>query len=304
MRRWKPQSSVGPWLALALLALCLAGAALPASRLMQIFSGPPESWPIGPPVLGWTVLLLALAAAAAALAYRTAAAFTLSYQLDRNGLYITWLGNRAVIPLDQITSLDAGIALDPLPLRVLQQIGYYWGQATSLDDRPVHLFSTRSPARSLAIHTPGASYLIAPADSDTFVQELEQRRNLGATKPLTSTIESGRMFLYSFWNDPAIRLLLLTALALNLLALAILSVRYPDLPLMIEMRFDPTGQVADVRPRYQALFFPLAPLALTLVNLALGMLLYTRQQISARLLQGASVTVQLLFAIALITILR
>jgi hypothetical protein len=70
------------------------------------------------------------------------------------------------------------------------------------------------------------------------------------------------------------------------------------------MRFDPVGQVADVRPRYQILFIPLAAFGLTLVNLILGMALYARQLLSARLIQGASLVVQILFAIALVTITR
>ena len=83
----------------------------------------------------------------------------------------------------------------------------------------------------------------------------------------------------------------------------------PDTPFWqlastLNMRFDATGQVADVRPRHQILFIPLAALGLTLVNLALGMLLYARQLLSARLIQGASLVVQILFAIALVTITR
>ncbi|HEU5086526.1 MAG TPA: hypothetical protein VFT99_03740, partial [Roseiflexaceae bacterium] len=70
------------------------------------------------------------------------------------------------------------------------------------------------------------------------------------------------------------------------------------------MRFDATGQAADVRPRHQVLFIPLAAFALLLVNLVLGLALYRRQTLSARLLQGASVIVQILFFVALATIIR
>jgi hypothetical protein len=73
---------------------------------------------------------------------------------------------------------------------------------------------------------------------------------------------------------------------------------------MLQMRFDPTGQAADIRPRHQVLFIPLAAFGLTLVNLILGIALYRRQQLSAYLLQGASIIMQILFAIALITIIR
>jgi uncharacterized membrane protein len=154
------------------------------------------------------------------------------------------------------------------------------------------------------INTTAGGYVVSPADFDTFVQDLEQRRNLGATKPLAPTIEAGRMFLYDFWNDRTVRWLMIVAVLLNLLALALLAWRYPDLPATLEMRFDATGQAADVRPRHQVLFIPLAAFALLLVNLVLGLALYRRQTLSARLLQGASVIVQILFFVALATIIR
>jgi hypothetical protein len=249
-------------------------------------------------------LLLALGFVAVALAYRTAATFTLGYELDRNGLYITWLGNRAVIPLDQIRSLDLGVRLEALPPLALGGLGYYWGQTTDETGRVVQLFTTAPPERCLIVHTAEASYAISPADREAFAQDLEQRRNLGATKPLASMIEPGRMFLYSFWKDGAIRGLLLGSLAINLLTLAILCARYPDLAAELAMRFDATGAVVDMRPRYQTLSIPLAAFGLTLVNTALGIALYTRQQLSARLLQGASLTVQVLFIIGLLTVIR
>ncbi|GAB4118365.1 MAG: PH domain-containing protein [Roseiflexaceae bacterium] len=304
MRRWKPQPTTSRWILVALLTLSLVLLGFVLSRLVAIFRGPPEQWVIDLSLFGWMTLLLALGFVAAALAYRTAATFTLGYELDRNGLYITWLGNRAVIPLDQISSLDLGVRLEALPPLALGGLGYYWGQTTDETGRVVQLFTTEAPERCLIVHTAEASYAISPADREAFAQDLEQRRNLGATKPLASMIEPSRMFLYSFWKDATIRGLLLGSLAINLLTLAILCVRYPDLAVELAMRFDATGAVVDMRPRYQTLSIPLAAFGLTLVNTALGIALYTRQQLSARLLQGASLTVQVLFIIGLLTVIR
>src|SRR5262245_56069179 len=106
MRRWRPQPSSGRWIALLLVLAALAGAATLGVRLALALSGAPQGWPISLgmywQIVGFVILLLL----AAALAYRAIAAFTLSYELDRNGLYITWLGNRAVVPLDQIQNVD------------------------------------------------------------------------------------------------------------------------------------------------------------------------------------------------------
>ncbi|HEU5090279.1 MAG TPA: PH domain-containing protein, partial [Roseiflexaceae bacterium] len=223
-----------PWIALALMLLALAACWWPFQYLRAAFSSTPDTWQLDLRIYGWIVLLLGLLLVAAMLAYRVAAALTLGYELDRNGLYISWLGNRAIVPLDQIESVEAGASGLRMPWGPLQQVGYWWGRAYDAD-RPVHLFSTSSPRRALLINTTAGGYVVSPADFDTFVQDLEQRRNLGATKPLAPTIEAGRMFLYDFWNDRTVRWLMIVAVLLNLLALALLAWRYPDLPATLEM---------------------------------------------------------------------
>ncbi len=86
MRRWSPQSSPGRWIALLILLAALAGAAVLGIRLAQALSGPPEDWPITFGLYWQIVGFLILLLLAGALAYRTLAAFTLGYELDRNGL--------------------------------------------------------------------------------------------------------------------------------------------------------------------------------------------------------------------------
>lgn len=286
---------------MALLAAALALSALTGLQIARVLSGPPESWRVDMGLFGLILGLLLLLAAAAWLAYRAAAAFTLAYELDRNGLYVTWLGNRAVIPLDRITSIDVGAAVS-LPWGPAQMIGSYWGRARD-GEMAMHLFASLPPTRSLVVYTADAAYVISPADTEAFVQDLEQRRNLGAAKPLAPTVEPSAMFLYAFWNDGTVRWLLLLALGLNMAALAMLAARYPSLAPLVEMRFDATGAVAELRPRHQALFLPLAAFGLSLLNIGLGLAIYRRERLGARLLQGASVIVQLLFVVALAAVI-
>ena len=302
MRRWKPKPSLRPWIALALLLAALALAIFLIVRLFHALAGPPAGWPIDTTLYFQVLLLVGALVVVGVLSYRVGSALTLGYELDRNGLYITWLGNRAVVPLERIQSVDVGVRQASMPL--LPGIAYLHGRGLTTDGLRLHLFATQPLARCLVIYTPGDAYAISPADLETFVQDLEQRRNLGATKPMAATFEPSRMFLYDFWNDGTVRALLLLAFALNLLVLGILALRYPSLAPMVRMRFDAAGQVADLRPRHQVLFLPLAAFAVSLLNVVLGLLLYRGQQLGARLLQGASVVAQLLFGIATLTIIR
>ena len=226
-------------------------------------TGSADQWQINLELYGWIVLLLGLLLLTGMLIYRAIAAFTLAYELDRNGLYIVWLGNRAIVPLDQISRIDIGATGVRMPWRLLQGIGYYWGQGRTDDDKVAHLFSTRAPQASLLLNTDQASYVVSPDDRDTFIQELEQRRNLGSTKAMAPVVEAGRIFVYAFWADPTIRRLLILALFLNLLNLGLLMWRYPTLPGMLEMRFDALGNVSEYRPQFQILYIPLAAFAVT-----------------------------------------
>ena len=304
MRRWKPKPSFNAWAALLLLIVALAGAGWLGISLAREFASPPQTWRVDLAVYSRLVGLLGLLAISGALIYRVAAAFTLSYDLDRNGLYINWLGNRAVVPLDNIYTVDVGLVGERVPWRFIRWIGYYWGQGWTSDGKRLHLFTTQPLARCLVLYTADEAYAISPADHEAFVQDLEQRRNLGATKPLVPVVEPSRIFLYAFWNDRTVRALLLLALFLNLLVLAVLAARYPLLGPTVPMRFNAIGQVAEPRPRHQVLFLPLAACGLTLLNTVVGLAFYRQQQLGARLLQGASVVVQILFGVAVATIIR
>jgi hypothetical protein len=304
MRRWKPKPAFNTWAGLLLLIVALSGAALLGIPLARQFAGPPQSWQVDLAVYSRLVGVLALLAISGALIYRVAAGFTLSYDLDRNGLYINWLGNRAVVPLEKIYSVDAGIQGERVPWRFIRWIGYYWGQGRTADGKRLHLFASQPLARCLVLYTADEAYAISPADHEAFVQDLEQRRNLGATKPLAPTVEPSRIFLYAFWNDRTVRALLLLALLLNLIVVALLAARYPLLGSTVPMRFNAIGQVAEPRPRHQVLFLPLAAFGLSLLNTVVGLAFYRQQQLGARLLQGASVVVQLLFGVAVVTIIR
>ncbi|MBC8160237.1 MAG: hypothetical protein H7Z42_03375 [Roseiflexaceae bacterium] len=286
------------------MALVSAAAAYAGIGLYAVFAVAPEQWLIDLALYGRVILFLALLVLAGALTYRVAAAFTLSYDLDRNGLYINWLGNRAVVPLDQILHLDIGLGAAAQGWNPLNAIGYYAGQRSLDDGRLAHRFATAPNTRALIIHTSTALYAISPKDTEAFVQDLEQRRNLGAAKSLASTVEPGRMFLYAFWHDPIVRRLLLMAFVINLLVMGLLAARYNDLALIIQMRYNATGDVVAMLPRHEALFMPFAAFLLSLVNMVLGLLLYRSQMLGARLLQAASVLVQILFGIAVITVLR
>ncbi|NJN68775.1 MAG: hypothetical protein HC884_19775 [Chloroflexaceae bacterium] len=303
MQRWNTKPSPGPWIGLVLLIITAGGGIFLGLRLGPALLRPPEEWAVDLALYGELVAVVCLTILAGVLAYRVAGGLTMGYTMDRNGIYIHWLGNRAVIPIDDIEQIDSGDRHARIPLSFLQGVGYYWGQGRTSKGQRLHLFSTLPPDKCLILHTSNDAYAVSPARRDTFVQNLEQRRRIGAVKPLSHAQQPGRMVFYAFWSDPVVRWSILLAFGLNLLLLGILAGFYPELAANIPMRFDPTGQVAELRPRHQVLFLPLAATGLLLLNTALGLALYRREETGARLLQVASVLAQVLFSVAVFAII-
>lgn len=302
MRRWKPQPGLARWLGLAALVAAGAGSGLLGLRLWAVLTQPPASWPVDLQLYGLVLAFLALLFVTALLIYRVASSLTMAYEIDRNGLYISWIGNRLVVPLERIENLERGSSGLPMPWWILPGIGSYQGRVRMRDGRTLNLFATRAPRAALLVTAGDQAYIISPNDTDSFVQDLEQRRRLGAVKPLTPTFEPSRLFFYAFWRDPMVRWAIIGACGLNLLLLGFLATRYPGLSEAIALRFTATGEVAELRPRHQVLFLPLAALTLLLLNTGLGMSLYNRTADGARLLQLGSALVQIFFAVAALTI--
>ncbi|MEI7645477.1 MAG: PH domain-containing protein [Chloroflexales bacterium] len=302
MRRWKPQPSSRLWVAVALLTLALAGTITMFAQIGIALARPPADWEINLSLYGQILIGLAMLLAAGIFAYRVAAALTLAYGVDRNGFYIFWLGNRAVVPLAQIESVEVGVGMREGAGSLARSIGYYHGSVRLPEGKVVQRFTSVPLAQSLILHTPGDSFAISPADAETFVQELEQRRRIGVILQLSSGIEVGRAFFYAFWEDRVVRVALLTAVGLSLLLMGWLAAIYPGMPAMIDLRTDAEGVALALRPRHQMIFLPLAAVAILLINTGFGLSLYSRTPAGARLLQIASALAQILFAVAILTI--
>ncbi len=304
MRRWKPFPSAGRWLALALALVFSAGSLFFGWLCAQRFSGLAADWSIDLDFFLRFLCFLAMVFLAGTSWMRFIQVVSLWYGLDRNVVYIGSLGNQEMVPLDDIVRLDFGVRVDGLPVQIIQGIGCYWGTGNSADSASVMVRSTIPPRRCIFIVTHKGTYAISPDEIEIFVQELEQRRHLGATKQHSIEVVYGPWFNTPFWNDISSIYLLIIALVLNIFAFGVLARYFPQLPAQIEMRFDAVGGVSELRPRHQALFLPLAAFGVTLVNMFGAMVFFRYEKLVARMLQGASVVVQILFSVAVIMIVR
>jgi len=304
MRRWKPQPSWRRRAAVAALVVAMVamlGVTLPLGRdLLR----PLIEWPINRDLFLRLLISLALVVTTIVMAYRVATAFTLTYAVDRNGLYISWLGSSVVISLQAIRSIEQGVRLPMSNGSPFADLGYLHGQVQLADGRRLHRFTTQPLANSLLVYTAEEVYAIAPQDPTAFIQDLEQRQRIGAAQIRPLEVEVVRPFIYLFWEDPLIRTSLLVAVGMNLGLAGWLMSIYPDLPAMIDLRANALGAPTTMAPGYQILLLPLAGAVIGLLNSVIALLLYRQEPTGARLLLMGAFVVQLLFLVAALTILR
>lgn len=304
MRRWKPQPS---WrrraavVALIVATLAMLGMTIPLGLdLLR----PISDWPINRDLFLRMLVSLALVVTTIIMAYRVATALTLTYAMDRNGLYICWLGSSVAISLQAIRSIEQGVRLPISSGSPFADLGYLHGQVQLADGRRLHRFTTQPLANSLLVYTAEEVYAISPQDPTTFIQDLEQRQRIGAAQIRSLEVEVQRPFIYLFWEDPFIRISLLVAVGMNLGLAGWLMSIYPDLPAMIDLRANALGAPTTMAPGYQILLLPLAGAVIGLLNSVIALLLYRQEPTGARLLLMGAFVVQLLFLVAALTILR
>ncbi|MBM4412850.1 MAG: hypothetical protein FJ040_05305 [Chloroflexi bacterium] len=300
MRRWKPFPSIGRWLALVIALLFSAGFVAFAWLIARSFVGQPIEWQVDFEFFLQFLAMIVMLLLSGFAWLRWLQTISMWYGLDRNAVFIGSLGNIEAVHLDQIERIDFGMSVENLPQPLTQGIGCYWGQGTAVGHDCVYIRSTLPASRCLFIVTEHFTYAISPTEIELFVQEIEQLRNLGGTKRIIPDYEAGPWFNTAFWSDASSKLLLTLAILINVIAVGLISWYYPTLAAEVEMRFDAIGGVLESRPRHQTLFLPLAALGLTLANLVGAIVFFRYEKLISRMLQGASVVIQILFCVAVL----
>jgi hypothetical protein len=248
-------------------------------QLARVFQGPMEDWPISFGTFGWGLAAVAGVLGALLLLWLGLQLGSLSYALDRNGIYVTQPGSRYTIPLDQITTI---LTTQP--------------RSTA---KPTIIFGRGRPEQQLWVETYGYAYRLALSDRERFSREVQERRQLGVVQSQPEGRVRARQALYDFFGGTVVRRLLLLSLILNLGLWSLLTWRFPELPTTVPVRFDPLGGTAGTRAKTYTLLLPTVASATWLGNLLLALLSYSRSRLIAELLLLGSLIVQLVLLLAI-----
>lgn len=304
MNRWRARRPWGIWLGLLLALVAWAGAGWASLTVSRRLAGPPSDWPLTLGIFGLVVLTLTGFVVGGVVLYRVLSALTLHYRIDRNAVTIHWLGNTAVVPMNRIAGVTIGVQASRLPTMLARSFGYRRGIGRTADGTPLVLFSTAPLAQSIVLTTDTSAYVVSPHNRDGFVQEIEERRNLGIVQGQQEGVVRTSRLSYAFWTDPGIRISLALGLLFNLLLWAVLSARYTTLSDVLALRFDATGTIVGTVPREQILALPLIGLLVWLANAGLSMAVYRLSKVGAILLLVGAIVGQCLLAVSLWAAMR
>lgn len=263
-------------------------------------------------------LLVISLVALAHLAYRTWAAFTLEYWVDRNALNVRWADVRQQIPLAAIRRIVLGVEPGvqapaawrnwPAPWIAAPDAPAATVPVTSSEETAPHssalpplLMATRAPADCLVLETDARAFALSPAAAEPFIEALQERVRMG---PASST-----PYVYERRYDP-VRLLtadrvgillLLMGLLGGLLLFGALMVRFPTLPDALAVRYTADGVPEQVREKATLFLLPAIGLMAWVVNGVWGLVMAARgRNEGAYLLWGGTLLVQVCALLALV----
>jgi len=245
------------------------------------------------------------------LGYRTWAAFTLEYWVDRNAVTLHWAQAQQVIPTQSIRQIlqdvylpVEGANLRHWPLPYLRMAPVWQGSAALNQPAAVNLCAALPPQQCVVLETDTGIYALSPADPQAFVDALQERYRLGATRAI-EPVRTQRSWLGAVFADDKVGTWLIAVGLVALLALfAVLTISFPNLPDVLAVRYNSEGIPEEIREK-AALFRLLVIGLLAWSANGMGGMWLSRQgqRIGAHMLWGGAIAVQIFLLLALVSLI-
>ncbi|HAJ35525.1 MAG TPA: hypothetical protein DCL15_07515 [Chloroflexi bacterium] len=238
------------------------------------------------------------------LIYRTWAAFTLEYWIDRNAITLRWAHQHQVIPTQSVRAISHGAALPVTAGGLRRWPMPFLDIAAAPTPQSVNLCATRPPAECVILQTDAGVYALSPVDAEGFVEALQTRYRLGATQTIAPQ-RVQRAWLASILSEDRLGAwLLLIGLAGVLVLFAVLTISFPNLPDILAVRYNSQGAPEEIREKTALFRLLVIGLLAWAVNAGVGLWLMRQQQrIGAHMLWGGAIVVQSFLLLALVSLI-
>jgi hypothetical protein len=287
------------------LAAPVAGLLLLAALAALVTGGSRDP---GPPSVLLACVAAVLAAAGVLLGLWAVAYRRLAYALTESALRIEWLGRTLVVPYAAIQGIYTGqrlagnataavprwpgINLGPRRVRGTGKLRFY---ATSSDQALLTLITVEHGGVVISARDPGEF-------QTALIDRVERSDNLIYESPAvwheTEPIDAPWTALADLWLPLSVCLGTLVLLAV----LALIGLRYADLPDQVALHFDVSGERSYVAPKSDLLRLPLLALVCLVVNWVAGVAVHPRERVLARLLWLVAIVVQLIVLVGVMRI--
>lgn len=272
-------------------------------------------WALRRPIDILQFLLILLLAASIPLllhlGYRTWAAFTLEYWVDRNAVTLRWAQAQQVIPTQSIRQIlhGAELAVEGAnllywPLHYLRMAPVRQGSAAHNRPDVVNLCATAPPQECVVLETDTGVYALSPADPQAFIDALQERYRLGATRAI-EPVRTQQSWLGNIFAHDRIGAWLLAVGLVGVLALfAVLTISFPNLPDVLAVRYNSAGIPEEIREKTALFRLLVIGLLAWSVNGVGGLWLSRQgQRIGAHMLWGGAIAVQAFLLLALVSLI-
>ncbi len=293
---WKPSPSHGGRVGLAAIAGILVLDILSLFLFRQV------------PISIWSfVLALVFALSVPALGlltYWLYGFYTLSYELDRDALTIHWGVTQRVVPLASIREVKAGTDFGGVqPVRWLRWPGYVVGSGELPGLGETQFYSTQALDGDVILAMSEGGVALSPADHNSFLADLEAHRKLDPAPDLAAELRRPPLLQLSAWDDRVAQAWLAAAVVVNLTLFAYVALRFPDLPDLLPIHFDPFGAPDRIGYRTELFRLPMIGLIVLAANNTIALLLHRRERVATYLLLAAALVVQVLMLVAINSII-
>ncbi len=237
--------------------------------------------------------------------FRTWAAFSLEYWIDRNAVTVHWASFRQVIPLQRVVRVIHGGLPSSVAVPWQQWPAPQIGPTRALGLANVQMLATRPLRECLLLDTGEIAFALSPRDEEEFLEALQARYRLGPVS--TPALERMRSNAWQrfFGQDQLGPILLACGLVGTLLLFGILMVRFPNLPEAMAFHYNSQGLPDVVREKTALFLLPAIGLMAWLINGVWGLwMAFRRQRTGAYMLWGGALIVQICSYMALTSLMN
>ena len=235
------------------------------------------------------------------LAYRTWAAFTLDYWVDRNSITVSWANSRQVIPLASVRRMisrgvdslgSSGILEWPAP--------YLGGSGRALGLLNIMMLATRPLPDCILLETGDAIYALSPGDEEAFLAAIQVRHKLRPVSNVDAVAVRSSLWHRTVGADPIGSALFAAGLVGVLILFGVLMLGFQNLPDALAFHYNAQGQPDVVREKQALFLLPFIGLLAWIVNGAWGLWMAALgQRPGAYMLWGGAIIVQIFSFLAL-----